>query len=39
MPLDQLPNHIIEEQLELEQVRGEIKDAKLKNIKYCNITM
>jgi transcriptional regulator with XRE-family HTH domain len=29
-PLDQLPNHIIQEQLELEQVRGEIEDAKLK---------
>jgi hypothetical protein len=42
MPLDQLPNHIMQQQLELEQVRGEIKDAKLKQhqvLQHYNVTM
>jgi transcriptional regulator with XRE-family HTH domain len=30
MPLDQLPNHIMQQQLELEQVKGETENAKLK---------
>ena len=30
MPLDQLPNHIIQEQLELEKVKEQTEDAKLK---------
>jgi hypothetical protein len=30
MPLDQVPNHIIQEQLELVKVEEEIEDAKLK---------
>jgi hypothetical protein len=38
MSVDQLPNHIMQQQLELEQVKGETENAK-KNIKYCNVTM
>jgi hypothetical protein len=30
MRLDQLPNHIIQEQLELEKVKKQIEDAKVK---------
>ncbi len=30
LPLDQLPNHIIQEQLELEKVKKQIEDAKVK---------
>ena len=29
MPLDQLPNHIMQQQLELEQVRGEIDNENM----------
>jgi hypothetical protein len=42
MPLDQLPNHIMQEQLELEQVRGEMEDVKLKEdqvLQHYNVTM
>jgi transcriptional regulator with XRE-family HTH domain len=42
MPLDQLPNHIIQEELELEQVRGKIKAAKLKEhqvLQHYNVNM
>ncbi len=44
MPLDQLPKHILQEELELEleQVRGEIEDAKLKEhqvLQHYNVTM
>jgi hypothetical protein len=38
----QLPNHIIHQQLELEKVRGEIEDAKLKEhqvLQHYNVTM
>jgi hypothetical protein len=30
MSIDQLPNHIMQQQLELEQVKGETENAKLK---------
>jgi transcriptional regulator with XRE-family HTH domain len=42
MPLDQLPNHIMQQQLELEQVKGETEDAKLKQfqaLRHYNVTM
>ena len=42
MPLDRLPNHIMQQQLELEQVRGEIENAKLKEhqvLQHYNVTM
>src|SRR5215212_1013374 len=42
MPLDELPNHIMQEQLELEQVRGEMEDVKLKEdkvLQHYNVTM
>jgi predicted nucleotidyltransferase len=42
MPLDQLPNHIMQQQLELEQVKGETEDAKLKQfqaLQRYNVTM
>jgi hypothetical protein len=42
MPLDELPNHIIQQQLELEKVKGEIEDVKLKEeqvLQHYNINM
>ena len=42
MPLDELPNYIIQEQLELEQVRRETEDAKLKQhqvLQHYNVNM
>jgi hypothetical protein len=42
MPLDQLPDHIMQEQLELEKVRGETGDAKVKEhqvLQHYNVTM
>jgi transcriptional regulator with XRE-family HTH domain len=42
MPLDQLPNHIMQQELELEQVRGETEDAKIKEhqvLQHYNVTM
>jgi hypothetical protein len=32
MPADQLPNHITQEELELEKLRGEIVDIKMKKL-------
>jgi hypothetical protein len=32
MPLDELPNHIIQQELELEKVERETKDAKVKQL-------
>ena len=42
MPLDQLPNYIMQQQLESEKVRGETEDAKLKQhqvLQHYNVTM
>jgi hypothetical protein len=42
MPLDQLPNYIMQQQLEVEQVREETKDVKLKEhqvLQHYNVTM
>jgi uncharacterized protein (DUF433 family) len=42
MPLDQLPNYITQQELELEQVKGETEDAKLKQrqvLQHYNVTM
>jgi hypothetical protein len=42
MPLDELSNHIIQQQLELEKVRVEIEDVKLKEhqvLHHYNVTM
>jgi transcriptional regulator with XRE-family HTH domain len=42
MPVDQLPNYIMQQQLELEQVKGETEDAKLKQfqaLRHYNVTM
>jgi transcriptional regulator with XRE-family HTH domain len=42
MPLDELPNHITQQELELEQVRGEIEEVKLKEdqvLQHYNVTM
>src|ERR671915_699504 len=42
MPVDQLPNHIIRQQLELEKVEKETEDAKLKQhqvLQHYNVTM
>jgi hypothetical protein len=42
MPLDQLSNYIMQQQLELEQVREETKDVKLKEhqvLQHYNVTM
>ena len=42
MPLDELPNHIMQQELELEQVRGETDDIKLKEdqvLQHYNVTM
>jgi hypothetical protein len=42
IPVDQLPNHIIQEQLESDKVEGETEDAKLKEhqvLQHYNVTM
>ena len=42
MPVDQLPNYIMQQQLELEQVKGETEAAKLKQfqtLQRYNVTM
>src|SRR5215212_1194329 len=42
MPVDQLPNHIIQEELELVKVEEETEDAKLKQhqvLQHYNVTM
>jgi chromosome segregation ATPase len=42
MPLDQLPNYITQQELELEQVKGETEDAKTKQrqvLQHYNVTM
>jgi len=42
MPLDELPNHIIQQQLELEKVEKETEDAKFKQtqvLQHYNVTM
>jgi hypothetical protein len=42
MPVDQLPNYIMQQQLELEQVKGETEDVKLKQfqaLRHYNVTM
>ncbi len=42
MPVDQLPNYIMQQQLEVEQVKGETEDAKLKKfqaMQHYNVTM
>ena len=42
MPLDQLPNYITQQELELEQVKGETEDAKTKQrqvLQHYNLTM
>ena len=42
MPLDELPNHIIRQELELEKVEKETEDAKLKQhqvLQHYNVTM
>jgi chromosome segregation ATPase len=42
MPLDQLPNYITQQELELEQVKGEIEDVKLKQrqvLQHYNVSM
>jgi DNA-binding CsgD family transcriptional regulator len=42
MSVDQLPNHIMQQQLELEQVKGETENAKLKQhqvLQHYNVTM
>jgi transcriptional regulator with XRE-family HTH domain len=42
MPVDQLPNHITQEELELEKLRGEIEDIKMKKLQvlqHYNVTM
>jgi hypothetical protein len=42
MPLDQLPNYITQQELEVEQVKGETEDVKLKQrqvLQHYNVTM
>ena len=42
MPVDQLPNYIIQKELELEDLKGEIEDVKMKRdlvLKNYDITM
>ena len=42
MPLDELPNHIMQQELELEKVERETKDAKLKQhqvLQHYNVTI
>ena len=42
MPLDQLPNYLIQKELEVEKMNGEIKDAEIKLLQvlqHYNVTM
>ena len=42
MPVDQLPNYIIQKELELEELKGEIEDVKMKReivLRNYDITM
>ena len=39
MPVDQLPDYILEQQLELQKLKGETEDAEVNNFKYYGITI